>query len=118
MYKSNEQHQNTCLNKQNITKIIPLHKTGIWEKLGRNSVCSRCNYCRGSYGVIILLSLFISYMALFVKSTSSPQEDHLRNLNKTKCFSHNTDWNEMNQTLPLLTESLAEYKLKTDEGAQ
>lgn len=35
MYKFDKQHHNACLSKQNITNIIPLHKTAIWEKLGK-----------------------------------------------------------------------------------
>lgn len=94
MYKLDEQHQNTCLNKQNIIKIIPLCKTGIWEKLGKNSMCSRCNYCRGPYGVFFFffkLSHFISYMALFVRSISSPLGGSSLQLRLDKWFSHNTD---------------------------
>lgn len=54
MYKSDEQHQNACLNKQNVTKMIPLCKNGIWENLGKNSVSCRSNDCRGPYGFIII----------------------------------------------------------------
>lgn len=68
MYKSDEQHQSACLNREKITKLTPLYKNGMWERLGKNSGSCRYNVCRGPYGFTSLFYLFftVSYMALFL----------------------------------------------------